>query len=139
SLWHVQLGKFLPQCEHVGDGLQTLMRLQHFRQLISYLWSEQAEPYRMNLRPRGPVLQKFPQIPWPLHHLPRDRAVDRDFLARDVLQDSLVCCRGASDIMLGLQSVNRYDNFHIGKCRPTGRKRAECTSDELDENSSIKK
>src|SRR5260370_11381124 len=114
------------------------MGLQNFRQLISNLWREQAEPYLVDLGPGGPVLQKFPQIAWPLHHLTGDRAVDGNLLARDVLQDAIVGCRGAPDIVLGLQSVNRYDDVHVGKRRPSRRKRPECTGDQLDVNSSIK-
>src|SRR5258708_5581599 len=114
------------------------MWLQHFRQLISYLRSEQAEPHLADLGPGGPVFQEFLQIAWPLHHLTGDSAVDRDLLARDVLQDSIVRCRRASNIVLWLQSVNRYDDVQMGMRRPTRRHRPECTGDDLDVNSSIK-
>src|SRR6266850_2499582 len=114
------------------------MWLQHFRQPISQLWSEQAKPYLVDLGPRGPVLQKFLQIAWPLHHLTGDSAVDRNLLARDVLQNSIVRCRRASDIVLWLQSVDRYHDLQLSKRRPTRREGPECTGDHLDINSSIK-
>src|SRR5579864_2388170 len=108
------------------------MVLQHFRQLVSNLWSEQAEPYLTDLGPGGPVLQKFLQITRPLHHLTGDSAVDRDLLARDVLQNSIVCCRRAPDIVLWLQSVNRDDDIHVVKRRPSRRQGPECAGNELD-------
>src|SRR5579859_2882481 len=114
------------------------MGLQHFRQLISNLWSEQAEPYLTDLGPGGPVLQKFLEITGPLHHLTGDSAVDRNLLARDVLLDSIVCCRRAPHIVLWLQSVNRYHDVHVGKRCPGRRKGPECAGNELDVNSSIK-
>lgn len=40
--------------------------------------------------------------------------------------------------MLRLQSVNRYDNVHVGKRRPTRPKGSESTGDDLEVNSSIK-
>ena len=82
------------------------MLLQHFRQAISHLWSEQAEPYLVDLGPGSPVLQKFLQIAWPLHHLAGDCAVDRNLLASDVFQDSIVCCRCASEVVFWLQPIN---------------------------------
>src|SRR5258708_19525508 len=112
------------------------MWLQHFRQLISYLRSEQAEPHLADLGPGGPVFQEFLQIAWPLHHLTGDSAVDRDLLARDVLQDSIVSCRRASDIVLWLQSVNRYDDVQMGMRRPTPPHRPESTRHHLHPTSS---
>src|SRR4029077_2328913 len=137
-LRHVQLGKLPPQGEHVGNGLQTFMGLQHFWRPISDLWSEQAEPDLADLGPRGPVLQKFLQIAGPLHHLPGDGAVDRNLLARDVLYHSLVRCRRAADIVLWFQSVDRYDDLELSKRRPSRREGPEFTCDHLDVNSSIK-
>src|SRR5258706_12277527 len=97
------------------------MWLQHFRQLISYLRSEQAEPHLADFGPGGPVFQEFLQIAWPLHHLTGDSAVDRDLLARYVLQDSIVSCRCASNIVLWLLSVNHYVVVQLGMRRPTRR------------------
>jgi hypothetical protein len=40
TLGHVQFWKLSAHCQHVGDRTLTLMRLQHFRQPISYLRRE---------------------------------------------------------------------------------------------------
>ncbi len=98
---------------------------------------EQAEPHLADLGPGRPVLQKFLQIAGLLHHLTGDSAVDRDLLARDVLQDPIIVCRRASDIVLRLQPVNRYDDVHVGLRRPTRCEGPERARDNLDVNSPI--
>src|SRR5215467_8300446 len=114
------------------------MWLQYFGQAVSHLWSEQAKPYLADLGLGGPVLQKIFQILWALHHLTGDSTVDCDLLTGNILQDSIVCCRCAPDIMIWLQPVNRYNDVQVGKHRPTGGEGAECTGDDLNVNASIK-
>src|SRR5580704_19002729 len=75
-LRHVQFRILLSQLGHVRNGQRPLLRTQDFRQLISHLRSEKAEPYLLDLRARRPEFQEFGQVSWSLHHLTSDRAMD---------------------------------------------------------------
>ena len=51
--------------------------------------------------------------------LPRDRAVHRDVLALDVLQNPIVGRRRAADVVLGLQPVDRDEDLQRSACSPS--------------------
>ena len=59
GLWHVQFRILLSQLLHVRNGPPSLLRTQDFRQLISNLRSEQAEPYLLDLWAWRPEFQEF--------------------------------------------------------------------------------
>jgi hypothetical protein len=80
----------------------ALIGLQHFGQPVTHLRGEQAEPHLADLGLGRPVPQKLLQIVGLLHHLTSDRAVDRDLLARDVLEDPIVGGGSAPNIVFRL-------------------------------------
>jgi hypothetical protein len=82
--------------------MRTLIALQHFGQPVTDLRGEQAEPYLADLGLGRPVPQKFLQIAGLLHHLTSDRAVDRDLLADDVLEDPIIGRGSAPNIVFRL-------------------------------------
>ena len=89
-LRHVQFRILPSQFHKFRDGPRPLLCAQNLRHSIPNLRSEQAKPYLLDLRAWRPEFQELRQVSRSLHHLTRDRAMDRDFLSHDVSKNALV-------------------------------------------------
>src|SRR5579871_5636745 len=135
---HIQLVKLLSQKAQFCNGTRALLWLKDLRQLISNLRSKQAEPYSSDLCARIPKFQKALQILRLLHHLAGDGAVNRNILARNVLEDSIVGRGSPPKIVLGLKSIHGNHDCQVARFRPTRWKRPEGAGDQLHADAPVK-
>src|SRR4029453_2537678 len=132
---HVQLRKLFSQLRHIRDSSRALLRIEDFRHSVSNLRSEQAEPHLFDLRARRPKFQEFLQVSRSLHHLTCDRAMNRDPLPLDVLENAIVGCWRSPDIVFRLQAINEYDDVESRQNCPSWTHRPERTGNNLDVDS----
>src|SRR6202035_2670602 len=91
----------------------------------------QADPDLQRLCARRPEAEKLFEIPLTIHHLARDRAVDRDTVTGDVSKNAIVGGRRATDVGLRLQAVHGYHDRETTQSTPGGRNLANRAGDEL--------
>src|SRR5262249_11958098 len=100
--------------------LQCIFTLRWRENLLpggALLWSEQAEPNRVNFRTPGPKGHEFFKVFRATRQLVRHRAMHRNGMSLDVLQDSLVCRGRSSEIVIRLQPIYRHNqlqSFYVG-------------------------
>ena len=105
-----------------SDDLGSCWLGQDFVTVFADLRREEADPDLVPFRCRGaPEIHEVAQISWPLRHLPRDGAVNRDLMARDVLQNAFVCRGLPPYIVFRRQAVDRYDYEQLLYFRPLER------------------
>ena len=78
-----------------------------------------------------PRSEEFLEVAGAPHLLPRDRAVHRDLVSLDVLDDAIVGGGRTPRVVFGLQSVDRHDDLELGQPRPFPWDRPDCARDEL--------
>src|SRR6266478_3923143 len=80
---------------------------QHFQTVFTKLRSVNAHPDAVDLRPRAPEGYVLFQVAGPREHGARNDPVDIDLAAFDVLEDALVGCRLAPDVVILGEAVHR--------------------------------
>ena len=91
----------------------------------------QAHPDHAGVRVVLPEAQELLQVAVAPDLLPRDRAVDGDAVAGDVLENPLVGGRGTPHVVLRRKSVHRHDHLKPAQTAPLRRNRPHRARDEL--------
>jgi hypothetical protein len=92
----------------------------------AYLRGEDAHPNLFGRWLRAPEAEKVLKVAWTPCDLAGDGAVDGDYGVGYVLQDAFVGGRGATEIVLGLEAVDGYDEAEALEVFPMGRNGTEC-------------
>src|SRR6516165_8432606 len=104
---------------------------KNLRSQCTLLRSKEAEPDALRLGTQTPEPGKVLQVSRTFHHLTGDRAVNCDLGTGDILQDAVIGCRLAPQIMLGLQTIDRNYDVKPGQCIPVNGNLTKCTGHEL--------
>jgi len=109
------------QAAQLADHSLPVFRSENLVSGFSNLGSEEADPDALHLGTPAPEVHELRDITRPAGHLPGYCAMHHDPPALDMRQNSLVGCRFSANVVLGLETVDRYDDLHLLKLRPFDR------------------
>ena len=132
SLRHRQFREFVAQCEQLADHALTDIRWKNLVAGLANLRRKQAHPDFLRFRLCAPERQELPEITGPFGHLPRDRAMHRNVLAFDVLENAIVGCRLSAHVVFGGKPVDGHAQIHLPDLRPLGGNRTYGAGHDLD-------
>ena len=110
---HIELRIDFAQLKQVLNNLSTSRSRQDFVARFADLRRKQAHPNLPNLIPLRPEIHKVTKIPRPRRHLPRNRAVNGNLVAANVLQNAVVSCRFAAFVVFRGEPVDGHDDFEF--------------------------
>jgi len=133
----LQLRKPVAQLAQRFDDADAIGGLEFFLGLFAHLRRVKAEPDRLDVRIIRPRLDELFDVALAQRLLARHRAMHRDLVAFDVLEDAIVGRRRPAHVVFGLQTIDRDADLQPGNLRPLDRNRTHGARHDLDEQSAL--